>query len=396
MPPATTSCPFCNAAVPVALPLPANRRVTCPRCGELVPVKGEDALAGAAVSEPTSGAAPAEPPYRRSNRQIGLGVLGLMMFMAAVGLGYALKTVEFRRSNDVKNKDAGDTPAPIAEGSPADLAGVGYLPDDVQLIAGVRLAAARQSQAARTMLGRFGLSPDGDGRVFGFRADDVDHVILGASLKALPPRLTLVLRGRRPIDADAVRTALPAGRAVDHGDKTLYEARPANGPQGLVWFADDRTVVGGLVKEHFDKLPPQRNPSPGRFQIPLPELLRNRLDPAALVWAVLHIEPDDATAGALIGLLPLPADERAACADLRDLTVSLRADGPRVALAVQARGRDAAAADRFDDVVEKSLGAAGVVLSERKKDGDWLRLAADLDGEALGKWSGRWQGRAGP
>ena len=169
--------------------------------------------------------------------------------------------------------------------------------------------------------------------------------------------------------------------------------RPANGPQGLVWFADDRTVVGGLVKEHFDKLPPQRNPSYGRFPAPLPELLRDRLNPAALIWAVLHIEPDDATAAALIGLLPLPADERAACADLRDLTVSLRADGPRVTLAVQARGRDSAAADRFGDVVEKSLGAAGVLI-ERKKDGDWLRLAADLDAEALGKWSGRLQGRA--
>src|SRR5262245_35385379 len=106
----TTTCPFCNATV-------TRAGVPCPRCGELVPVKGEAAIAGA-----TAYGAPAEPPIPPTgwtNRQIGLSVLGLMAFMAAVGLGYALKTVEWRRSHDKPEEER----APVSIVHPADLHG---------------------------------------------------------------------------------------------------------------------------------------------------------------------------------------------------------------------------------------------------------------------------------
>src|SRR5947207_2896485 len=96
-----TTCPYCNASVP-------RGGVPCPRCGELVPLKanepggrGVPALPNAARDNERPGQTSlAASPSGWTNRQIGLAVLGLMAFMAAVGLGYALKTVEFRRSHD--------------------------------------------------------------------------------------------------------------------------------------------------------------------------------------------------------------------------------------------------------------------------------------------------------
>src|SRR5207302_4949720 len=122
-----------------------------------------------------------------------------------------------------------------------------------------------------------------------------------------------------------------------------------------------------------------------RFPAPLRESLRDRLAPEALAWAVVHLEADDATQNLLLDFLPLPAEERDAWGKLQDLAVGVRADGATAVVEVQLRGRDAAATDQLGDTIERSLGATGVVLSERAKSGDWLRLAAKLDAEALGK-----------
>lgn len=379
----STTCPYCNASVP-------RGRGPCPRCGELVPAKGDGAPASAPVN-----AAPAEPPARTgwTNRQIGLAVLGLMVFMAAIGLGYALKTVEFRRSHDKPEEER----APASVVHPADLPGVGYLPDDVQVIAGVRVSALRSSEPARTALTALGVAIDDAGRVLGVPADDVDHVIVGASVKALPPRLNVVLRARRPINADAVRTALRAGRGNEHNGRMLYEVklRP-KGPDGLLWFADDRTIVGGLVREHFDKLPDPPNPYIGRFPGPLPAIFRDRVDARALAWAAVHIEPDDPTQNLLLGFLPNPGDVQNAWAGLQDLAASLWAEGSELRLTALVRGGGPLANAQLGDSIERALGTIGVVVNERVSDGGWLRLSAKEDAKALAKWLDRAKSGKGP
>jgi hypothetical protein len=380
----STTCPFCNATV-------SRAGAPCPRCGELVPARAGEAPASATANGETA-PLPA-PPSGWTNRQVGLTVLGLMAFAAAVGLGYALKTVEWRRSHDKPEEER----APVSVVHPADLPGVGYLPDDVQVIAGVRVAAARTSEPIRTALTALGISIDDAGRVLGVPADDVDHVLVAASLKALPPRVTVVLRARRPISAEAVRTALHAGRSSEHNGKTLFEVKPrSKGPDGLIWFADDRTIVGGLVREHFDQLPRERNPFIGRFPEPLPGLFRDRVEAGALAWAVAHVEPDDPTQNLLVGFLPIAAEERPALKGLRDLAISLWAEGADVRLAANVRGRDAAANDRLGDAVERSLGAIGVVVNERSSDRGWLRLTAKEDAKALAKWLNRAKSEKGP
>ena len=83
----------------------------CPKCG--TPLLAE--LSGQAIC-PTCGASLspnqllAEPETvttpRQSNRQVGFLILLVMLFMAAMGLIFALKTIEWRRANDKKETRA--------------------------------------------------------------------------------------------------------------------------------------------------------------------------------------------------------------------------------------------------------------------------------------------------
>src|SRR5437763_1957826 len=113
----TTACPYCNAAVPVPGPVPADGRVPCPRCGEEVTVRAADgagappAPAGARAAA-TPGTHPADT--RLSNRALARLVVGGMLFLAAATVVYALKTTEWRRANDYpKGEKAPEPPAAV-------------------------------------------------------------------------------------------------------------------------------------------------------------------------------------------------------------------------------------------------------------------------------------------
>src|SRR5439155_3268432 len=149
--PITVTCPYCNAPVPVADAVPLGGRVSCPRCEETVTVRDAGTSTPDAASvEPPAG------PLRASNRAIAGLMVAVMVGMAAFGLSFALRTQAFRRANDVKGVQE---PGPAAETRPvppAEWPGLGYLPDDVQAVAGVRVAAALESAAGRTLLGALG------------------------------------------------------------------------------------------------------------------------------------------------------------------------------------------------------------------------------------------------
>jgi len=156
----TIACPYCNAPVPVPEPQPAGR-VSCPRCGEDVPVR--PALVNSDTGSqliPTTSTESLPPSVARpSNRTVARVILGVMALMAAITLAYALHTTAFRRSKDIAKNE----PEPVTVTSsvpPAEWATLGYLPDDVQAIAGLRLSAALETEGGRTILAPLGLSAD--------------------------------------------------------------------------------------------------------------------------------------------------------------------------------------------------------------------------------------------
>src|SRR5436309_1659876 len=82
----------------------------------------------------------------------------------------------------------GQAPEPAGESRsvpPAEWPGLGYLPDDVQAVAGVRVAAALESAAGRALLGPLGLTPDAvnRSRPLSLAANEVDHLLFGASVR---------------------------------------------------------------------------------------------------------------------------------------------------------------------------------------------------------------------
>ncbi len=76
------------------------------------------------------------------------------------------------------------------------------------------------------------------------------------------------MRTVRPYDQGAVKAALGAEPSANAaGDKTIYQGRPADGGfRPVIWFADERTLVVGLIARHLEAVPDR--PAEGLERLP--------------------------------------------------------------------------------------------------------------------------------
>ncbi len=347
------SCPYCNAYVAVAGPPGPGGRIACPRCGESFPLPktAEGTPNGEAVRPAPISSVPAPDlsrgvrltATRRTNSAIAGLILAIMAGMACVGLVLALMTKSERREHDTGlSRHPGRSVAPeqtiaitpVRTTAPADLPGLRYLPDDTQVVAGIHIAEAQQTEAGAQLLDLLGAGLKPVEQANGLTLDNLDSVVLGLKLReggmdnALA-RLTIVIQTRVPYDPGAVRNqlrAMPLPETV-HG-KSIY---PLNLPvPAALWCADERTLVvllrfdGVRPSTEFDQLPPAR-PWPGAAEREASALLRERIAKGAQVWLVGHAEQADA----LVKLVPqraLSGRDRAALERVRSVAASVRAD----------------------------------------------------------------------
>src|SRR5262245_14532751 len=187
------ACPYCNAYVTIPAGTLAGQRVPCPRCGEAFSYRlredGASALApptSAAITTMPLGSTTVPTTQRRwSNRAVAGVVVGVMVTMAAVGLWWALGTVNDRRARD--------RPDPA-----------GYLPADVDLVGVVYVRLTMENPAGRDFLRQLGLGPGAGGglinleRWTSLKAEEIEQVVLGLKVKdyTFPPRLTLIVQTR--------------------------------------------------------------------------------------------------------------------------------------------------------------------------------------------------------
>jgi hypothetical protein len=380
-----TACPFCNATVPLPATLPATQKVPCPRCGESVPVRPSTlngAPAGQSVTvSPPVGNQPLPATKAWSNRKIAATVLGVMALMATISLVYALRTTEFRRSND---HPAGPHVPPlpaVTATPPTELTGLEYLPANCTAVVGLHVAQALQSEAGRTLLNRSGLAQDGS--FLGLKLDTIDHAVLGANLDRVPPQVTLVVRTRQPYSGDEVRKALQAGREVERGGRTVYRFKLSQGglELGLV-CPDERTLLVGLVDD-FETVPTQPAKGAERLPAPLRDLMTTRLPGGSVAWAVAHAaDHPPAVASLLSGFTAKPSPDIELLGQVRSLALSLRpTDGVTLNAAVQ--GRDATATAKLGDLLRK-WGEAAEVPVNPAIQGDWVTVTASATPE---KWA---------
>jgi hypothetical protein len=244
-----------------------------------------------------------------SKRSIALLVLGVMVVMAGAGLALALLTQAYRRANDhPRPPDGGVSRVPVV--APADVGGLGYLPPDADIVAGLHVAEAVQEPAGRLFLNRFHpasfLRGPGDNpsaadtgaleKWTGLSLDDIDHVVLGLTINdRLIPRLVMVVQTRWRYDIEKVRAALKAGRSPEPG-RALYRFELQKPPlEAVLWFAGERTLIVGLSRDDLQDVPDTPRPGMDHLAAPLQAMLRERVGPVAQAWVVGHADDWDKT-----------------------------------------------------------------------------------------------------
>jgi hypothetical protein len=201
------SCPYCNTTFAPDAVLP-GRRLECPRCGETFAHRSADDTAeapavGPAPGRPLPALQPtASPPTRRRTLLWGVG-LALGLGVAGLGIGlYVAKHLETAAPPPPPESSPNAAATP-----PTELAGLGYLPADCNLVAAVQpgpmLAySERRGLPAREFPSRAGVPPSVllFVRNAGLQVAQIDHLVAGTMLAdgAGEIRLAIVLVLRRP------------------------------------------------------------------------------------------------------------------------------------------------------------------------------------------------------
>jgi hypothetical protein len=285
-----------------------DQRIRCPRCQELFPYHGQpgaettgEARSGSGPSQAmlaAPSAAAVSGSRRLSNRALARIVVGVMALMAAVALLFAWHTTDERRQHD--GQKAEEEPEPVPVVAPGKLAGLGYLPADVNWLAGIHVGELwdrRQSTGAMLQYLRVyypALRWQDLEKSTGLKIPDIDHIVIGVRMAILP---VIVVRTRKPYDAESVLDALHAGgERADVGRKGVHQFPlqefQLNGKplMASVWCADERILVFAMFGQDIKSLPTTANPSTSRFAEPIRQMLDERLNAGTQIWGVGQTE----------------------------------------------------------------------------------------------------------
>ena len=274
--------------------LPKTRAIDVPLVARIALGLYVAGLIGAIVwgwnrSERTAGAA-----GRRSWTE-RLSVPGLAA-LALIGIGLALIAIQTRPVRPPL-----EPPKPrVAPMAPADLAALGFLPDDIDLIAAVHVAELLDEPSGRDLLQRVGLGTPGGPDLekwTGLKLDDIDHAVLGLKLDGdLLTRFVLVVRARRPIDQTHIRDILKATTRQEVDGRSVYPfvletGLPLLAKVGVsAWFADENTLV---IAKSFDRIPVTPRTGIDHLRPELRQAIRERMGPSAQLWVAAHTDSWD-------------------------------------------------------------------------------------------------------
>ena len=235
----------------------------------------------------------------RTNAATALFFVGNMLLVALVVLPYALFTRDFRRSNDPRPKSNRHASGPGKDGrpgkarGPAELAALGYLPANSNLIVGVNVADLLREPAGKEFLEHPSWKPLEVAfrqveKWTGLKKDAIDCIALGARTDEL--RLTVVIQTKTAYDPALFRTVLDESKPMEHHGRLLYPLllRPIG--QGALWCVGDRTLLLRLwwdplgFPEMKATLPLKARSADEGFSPALRDCLEKRVPREALVW----------------------------------------------------------------------------------------------------------------
>lgn len=300
-------CPYCNAELPPLSP-PRAERAACPRCGEPVPASyfptGETSVDEAAIPDRAQG----------DKRATLLAIVGVMAGMAIVAGIFVVMTQTIRREHDFRSPVKRN---PVEERlaqsltSPTSLLGLGYMPKDTAVVAGLHLHALSRDPAGKQLLAEprpklldFALAPLAKA---GIAADDVDHVVVGLDLSGPFPSLVGVAVTREPWDARKVIDAIGQNKLTKYRDGFLHRFGTQPVGTGKLWLTKSPRLLifawslDGEGTADLDRVPTQ--PVTGLDHLaPLArQALTERVGKQSRVWAA----GDMARAAPVLDLLAL-------------------------------------------------------------------------------------------
>lgn len=356
-------CPFCNAAIDVPAAALETRRVTCPRCGETVPVQLDSNQPAVQESRPEPKANFDEGQrFKRSavawsNRRLAATVVAVMVLMAIAGLVFALLTQPSRRARDLSRAGTPEKSTPtVTFTPPAELPALGYLNANVEIVGAVHVARTLQEPGAASFL-----APTGPGgnlgierlqKWTGLKLEDFNDVLAGVSLsKEL--QLTIVAETSRPFVAHTVR-------------QTVKEDAPADVE---VKCPTAQTLLIGYPKEDTLRSQPA---DPPELSAGLLELIRERVDRAATFWLVGRSDNLGPTVTLFLGAtLPRPAAK--ILPNVRAFALWGQCTEPMVVNA-SFEWIDAASAATFAKALER-WSPSGVTIT-KAQEGSWVVVQA--------------------
>jgi hypothetical protein len=281
---------------------------------------------------------------------VARAVLGIMFAMAALGLAFAWATREFRRHNDHLDQTAEEPLGPVEPVAPAQMPPLEFMPQKVNVIAGIHVAELLENPGGRLLLPQLKISEanidlNNLEKTTGLKLADVEQVALGLQLEQ-ELHGYLVVHTRREYDPEHVRISLHGKNAGARNNRPMFSFVPQNGKGAtnlthfVGWCAGPRMLVFCWpgIPENVNALPVMPTTSLARFDQDLGDRLQ-QLPVGAQVWAVGHCAPAqnsqkswkdflDALAlqQLLMGHRPLAAQDREALERVRTFAAWLQFD----------------------------------------------------------------------
>ena len=284
------SCPSCNSSFVLA-ELPDDRRVACPRCGDVFPIRNWEE-----VNEKPGLQASIAPSLTRREcarwsvqRTVVVALaMGLVGLLAGLGVYYS-------RGFRTKPTSEPDPQHSVAAISPARLVGLGYLPADTSVVFAVQpgpvLAyAQRTKQDPRELLIKAGIprqAYDAFASV-GLTLQQIDHIAGGVSVGEIRFALVLVLR-RPPGDEEEFLKRLKATK--QNGPKERYTIELGGLPLTLARVLPTVWVFGFDSKKDFEAVDRGgHGPGGKQFAPALREMIEQHVATEAAAWVATSEE----------------------------------------------------------------------------------------------------------
>lgn len=249
-----------------------------------------------------------------------------MFLMAVGGLVLALSTHAKRRAHDFPRGENRE----VLLQAPGDWPGLGYLPGDTNLVAGVQVAGMLEERLGKELFAVPRPAPldflfETVDQWTHIKPANIEHVIFGAEVSDRLPKLVFVVRTVNRYDAAALAKSL-GSKSLAYRDRAVIRL-PMKMGSGLLLCPDERTLVG-LVRlepvelKDLDVIPlPPRNGAEG-LTVSLRQLLGKRLNKQSLAWFAGDLEKAAALRD-MLAFTKLQTSEVELLTSLKQLTIGL-------------------------------------------------------------------------